>query len=162
MVVPARAAQPARADSLHPSRDGVLVLEQVRDQQEGARWLDGPDGGILSWRHGAAVLPAGAVPGTLGVAALTVPFTRSLGGISGGRRVVFQEGNYVLSAPVLLYEGGLQVFLTGGNLQIEPGRLVHRPSGGSSPPPRAQYLLLAGIVLVTAILLIRARSRLRR
>ena len=59
-----------------------------------------------------------------------------------------------------MVDEGVQIYLTRGEIEIESDRVVYRQTHAPSDP-RAQYMLIAGIVILITILMIRARSRLR-
>jgi hypothetical protein len=115
----------------------------------------------LIWDGGVLVLPNAVTGDSFGVADFTIPYTQDLLGVSEGRRLLFRDGRYGIRHPVMLTDGTIHLFLSEGDILIESGRIVVR-RGGSQTDPRAQYLLLAGLVLLISILWARARSRLRR
>ncbi len=153
---------------VEPEGGGQLVIDGARDPQQHYRWLaEGADGAaILSWPGGFLALPRSAAVDSLGEQALAVFYSERLRGFSAGRRLLFQQGRFAIKQPLLLSDGVLQLFAARGELTIEPGRLVYRDRPEASPPdrfpPRAQLTLLAGIVILIAVLLRLSRSRLRR
>jgi hypothetical protein len=157
-AVPAvRAQEPL----LHPLHAGLLVIESVRDSTQSFRWVELPELGRLSllWEGGVLFIPADLDTGTFGLADLTVPYGPELEGASAGRRLVFAAGRHRVDQPLLLADGRLTLILTRGVLEIGEGRIVYRRSAPLRDQ-RAQYLLLAGILLLTISLMVRLRRRL--
>ena len=152
----------AESENIHPARPGLIVIEAAADSAADFRWLDLPAVGTrcLVWDSGILNLQAGQEMGRYGVADLTLPYSLDLTGISEGRLLIFEAGRYEINQPLLLADKGVQLFLTRGEIEIETDRLVYRQT---QPPtdPRAQYMLIAGIVILITILMFRARSRLR-
>ncbi len=159
-LAPVRAAQ-LQAEP-HPPRAGLLVIEAAADSAAGFRWLDLPSTGArcLVWDQGILNLDADVTTGRYGVADLTLPYGPDLSGVSGGQRLLFEEGVYTVDKPLLLAAGDLQLFVTRGELVIESDRIVYRQAA-STRDPRAQYMVLAGMVILITILMMRVRSRLR-
>jgi hypothetical protein len=159
----AGADPPASASApLHPTRPGLLIIEAARDTTLDFRWLSLPTLGVrcLVWPGGVLSIPDTLATGSFGVADLTLPHGATLTGISAGRRLLFTEGRYAIDRPLMLTDGVSHLFLTKGDVLIEEGRIVYRMKGAGADP-RAQFLLLAGIILLTFVLIVRARSRLR-
>jgi hypothetical protein len=160
VAAPWGSAQDTR--EVHPQRAGILVIEAGLDSTAGFRWVSLPEQGVrcLTWRDGTLVLPLEQPTGQFGVDDLTLPFDSGMMGISDGRRLLFREGRYPIDRPLLLADGSRWIFFSRGELVIEPGRIIYR----QGPPPtnlKAQYLLLAGIVILITVLMVRIRRRLR-
>ena len=166
LFLAALAALPAVLDAapegpLHPARPGLLVIASARDSTRDFRWVEHPELGRLSllWDGGALFIPADLDTGTFGVADLTIPYGADLQGASGGRRLVFTPGRHRIDRPLLLADGRSTLLLTRGTLRIGEGRIdyeLRRPARST----RGQYLLLAGIVILTVSLMLRLRRRL--
>lgn len=150
----------AREAGFHPERPGLLVIASGCDTTL-FRWAPAGDDGTraLVWDGGSLTLGPAAETGRYGPADLTLPFGTSLTGVSEGRRLIFAEGRYPVEKTLLLKGRDFQLTVHRGELEIMPGRIRYsdRKQGGG----RAQYLLLAGVLLLTVSLLARARSRLR-
>jgi hypothetical protein len=147
-------------------RPGHWVLEAASDSSSGFRWLSLPSHGVrcLTWDGGALVLPLAEPPERFGVDDLTVPYSAELVGVSQGRRMVFEPGRYRIEEPVLLTDGTRWLFLSAGEMTVEPALIQYRrefPGSGSTDRSRAQYLFLGALVILIAVLLLRVRSRLR-
>jgi hypothetical protein len=139
----------------------LLVIESVRDSTQDFRWVPLPELGRLSllWEGGALFIPADLDTGTYGVADLTVPYGPELQGASEGRRLVFAPGRHRIEQTLLLADGRFSLVLTRGILEVGEGRIIYRRSARPRDQ-RAQYLLLAGILLLTVMLMMRLRRRL--
>lgn len=152
-------------DPIHPPYAGQLLISAGADTSAGFRWLALPDLQerylCLTWAEGVLLLPAGTEVTPFGETGLLVPFGANLVGTSAGKRLLFAPGRYRISQPSLLTDGSLSLYITAGELVIEEGRIVYRLRE-SAGELRAQYLLLAGIVILITVLLMRARSRLRQ
>ena len=148
---------------LQPARGGLFVIEAARDSTRDFRWVPLPALGLrcLVWSGGVITIPESLETAEFGVADLTLPFSRNLVGVSAGRRLVFADGRFLINQPLMLRDGANQIFLAKGDILIEEGRIVYRMRAAGTDP-RAQYLLLAGIILMTVVLMVRVRSRLRR
>ena len=151
----------AQEPPLRPLRAGMLVIESVRDSTQGFRWVALPELGKLSllWEGGALFIPAELDTGTFGIADLMVPYGPELQGASEGRRLVFAPGRHRIEHTLLLSDGRLTLVLTRGILEIGEGRIIYHRSA-LRRDQRAQYLLLAGILLLTIMLMVRLRRRL--
>jgi hypothetical protein len=144
-------------------REGLLVVEAARDTSQDFRWIERPEvrRRWLVWSSGMLSVPDSLQVTDFGVADLMVPYSPQLAGLSAGRRLLFTPGRYRVRGTTYLSDGRLDLILSAGELRIEAGRVVY--SGAvADRRQRAQYLMLAGIVILVTTLMLRARSRLRR
>ncbi len=151
------------AEPLQPARAGALLITAGADTAAGFRWLELPaiQRRCLVWADGFMTLPSDVTPEHFGQASLLVPYGPNLAGISDGRHLRFVLGKYRVERPLLLTDGVVSLYVSYGELNIEDGRIVYQAVRRISNP-KAQYLLLAGIVILITMLLLRIRSRLRR
>jgi hypothetical protein len=149
-------------ESVHPVRAGRLLISAGADSSAGYRWLELPvlQRRCLTWDQGILVLAEEVEVTRFGELGLLVPYSADLAGVSDGKRLLFKLGRFRLAQSLLLTDNTLSLYVTAGELEIEDGRIVYRAKQRKTDP-RAQYLLLAGIVLLISVLLVRARSRLR-
>jgi len=150
-------------EPLQPARAGVLLITAGADTAAGFRWLELPaiQQRCLVWANGFLMLPSDVTPERFGQSSLLVPYGSNLAGVSDGRRLRFVLGKYRVERPLLLTDGAVSLFVSYGELDIEDGRIVYQSVRRISNP-KAQYLLLAGIVILITMLLLRVRSRLRK
>lgn len=161
MTAPAPVRAAAAEPAVHPGRPGLLVIEAAADSSR-FRWAPmGEDGSrALVWDGGSLFLPPGVECGSLGPTSLTLRYGVGLAGVADGRRLLFEPGRYPVDSPLLLTDGRFHLNVHRGEIVIAAGRIRYVDSAGADP--RAQYLLLAGVALLTFIMLARTRARLRR
>lgn len=141
----------------------LLVVEAARDTTAGFVALSLPDLGrrVLAWPEGVISVPDTAVwleSGRDGLAfALAAP---PLAGVGAGGRFPAEPGRYKLDTPLVLQDGLVVACLSDGELEVAPGRFVYRRPG-KRHDQRGDLLLLAGLVVATAVLL-RAAGRRKR
>ncbi|MFO7653149.1 MAG: hypothetical protein R6X25_04930 [Candidatus Krumholzibacteriia bacterium] len=148
------------ASGLQAAVPGTLIVAAGADSAAGFRWVTGAGGGrrLLGWPEGSLLLPADMDP-TVGTDGhLAVPYGSALRGFSGSRGLAFRPGRYQIEAPLLLDDSRVQLFAAAGELVVEHGRVTYmrpaRKAGRSS-----DLLFLAALILVTFLLLVRARRR---
>ena len=107
-------------------------------------------------------LPRG-VPVEIAVSSLTDErgLRSAMVGVTAQGRFPLAPGSYRLDEPLLLTDGRLEAHLSAGSLTVAPGRLEYVPPTKRQADPRAPYLLLGGLVLLTWVLLRRARHQVR-
>jgi len=149
--------QPGR---YHPERSGLLVIAAGLDS---TRFQWAPVGEVgdraLVWPGGSLTLAAGIEPGSFGPSDLTIPYDLSLTGVSDGRRLIFATGRYPIDQTLLLTDGRFQLTVHRGELEIVPGRILYTDEVARDK--RGPYMMLAGVLLLTAVLLARVRAKLR-
>lgn len=122
----------------------------------------GPDQRSLVWAQGVLTVPVGLVPETFGPADLAVACGADLAGGGHGGRLVFTGGRYRIKEPLLLTDGSVTLYATAGKLEILGERVRYTAPKASLKDSRASFLLLAGLVLLTLVLLRRARLGFRK
>lgn len=146
----------------HPDRAGILVIADADADSAGFTWLPWAEQGrrLLVWERGILSIPDSlvVVSDPEGVA---VPFRTDLIGTSGGRGLRFEAGSYDFDAPLLLSDGHLQLLATRGRLTVASGRIVYA-SAAPTADPRASYLFVAALLIISILLLARARAKLQQ
>jgi len=122
----------------------------------------GPTQRSLVWAEGVLTVPVTLAPETFGPADLAVPCSAELAGGGHGGRLVFSGGKYRIDEPLLLTDGSVTLYATAGELEILGERVRYRAPRKAIKDTRSSYLLLAGLVLLTIVLLRRARLGLRK
>ncbi|MFO7610511.1 MAG: hypothetical protein R6X35_15195 [Candidatus Krumholzibacteriia bacterium] len=162
-AVPAPAADDGAAGTTlgHP---GYLVLAGAADTTGVYRWQRGPGPGqrSLVWADGLLTLPAGLALEAFGPRDLAVAAGAGLTGTSDGGDLIFADGSYDVSAPVLLSDGQVSLYAAAGRLEILGERIRYVPPRQSDrADPRAGFAFLAGMVLLVVVLLRLTRRRRR-
>ena len=144
---------------------GYLVITAARDTTLGFAWQSGPGPGqrSLVWSSGLLSLPDSTELEPFGEVDLAVSCTAQLAGGGGGGRLVFRDGDYQISEPVLLTDGIISFHASAGRLEIRGQRVRYRaPEVPTAGDPRSGYLLLAGVVILIVVLMRRARMLAKR
>lgn len=138
---------------------GFLVLAGAADSTEAYAWQDGPGEGrrSLVWDEGVLSVPADMVFETYGPHDLGAPCGASLAGNGRGGRLVFEPGTFTIDEPIRLTDGVLDFYAAAGELEIREGRVRYVRTTTRQKDPRASFVMLAGMVLLTVVLLRRAR-----
>jgi hypothetical protein len=152
------------AQVAHPAGPGLLLIAAAADTSQSFRWLDWPlqKRRLLVWDDGVLSVPDTLADLRIGRDGVAFPYLTRLAGVSEGRQLVFDAGSYTIAEPLLLSDGVLQAYLSRGEITIESGRIVYRLAAEEAQDPRANYVFLAAIVLLSVILLARARTRVQR
>lgn len=143
---------------------GYLVIEGVRDSTSGFRWQAGPGPGrhSLVWPEGTLGLPDSLEVEDYGRRDVGVACRADLSGVGGSGQLVFTDGLYVVSEPVVLADGVLELHLSGGELEVRANRILYRRPVVVDRSHQANYIFLAGLVLLIIVLMRRARQQLRK
>ncbi len=146
----------------HPRTPGLLILTAAPDTAAAFTWLPLAEERrrLLVWEQGVL-----SIPDTLEVHLqgrdLAVPYLPGLIGVSHRSGLRFETGHYDIEQPLLLSDGRLQLLAARGKLTIEQGRIVYEAAGPSTDP-RSSYLFVAALLIISFLLLARARSRLKK
>jgi hypothetical protein len=149
----------------HP---GYLIITAGRDSTAGFQWLEGPgpDQISLTWLDGMLTLPDSLTLEPFGERDLAVPVTGSFAGAGAGGKLRWQDGTFTISEPVLLTDGLVQLLASAGELEVLATRIRYRAPEATAPRDgndlRASLMMLAGIALLIAVLLRRARRKLKK
>ena len=151
---------------------GLLVLSAAQDSTRLFRWEDGPGPGQLSliWPEGRLIIPAtlplqGDEQGDLGV-----PLQAGFAGAGPAGPVPLGEGLMVIDESLTFSDGRLHWTVQEGEMDVRGTRIIYRrPWVGADQAPgaklrdqRANLLMVAGLLLLIAVLLRRARQKTRR
>jgi len=160
----------ARADTSGPDildRAGFLVLASARDSSSGIDHRTGPGPGQISWfwDGGQLVLPDTLSLDTFGAQDLGVGTLAGLRGSGAGGVLRFRDGKFAIDQPLLLTDGRISLYVARGTLEIRGAQVRYVPPDATLAPrkvadPRAGFLFLAGMVILTLVLLRLARRRL--
>ncbi|MCP4571972.1 MAG: hypothetical protein GY838_06420 [bacterium] len=138
---------------------GYLVLAGAADSTDVYIWQDGPGEGrrSLVWDEGMLTVPADLVGETYGRHDLGFPCGATLAGNGRGGRLVFEPGTFPIDEPLRLGDGSLDFYAADGELEIRAGRIRYSRAASRQKDPRASFIMLAGMVVLTVVLLRRAR-----
>jgi len=153
----AMAGQNSAAETVRPAR---LVIVAARDTTAGFVALPLAASGrrALVWPEGVVVVPDSIPWLEAGQQGLAIPLSAPLEGAGAGGSLPLAAGRYDLDTPLYLGSGEVTAYLTGGVLEVAADELRYRRARPARDP-RADYLLLAGLVLATGVLLHQARRR---
>lgn len=142
-------------------RPGHVIISAGLDSTRGFQWQRGPGPGqrSLTWAQGVLTLPDDQEVESLLEVDLVVPCGDRLSGLGQTGRLVFRDGIYEVSEPVLLSDGVLQLYITAGELEVRGPRVRYTAPREQTKDPRAGYVFLAGMILLVVVLLRRAALR---
>jgi len=146
----------------HPRTPGLLILTAAPDTATAFTWLPLAEERrrLLVWDQGVLSIPDTLEVQLLG-RDLAVPYLLGLIGVSHRSGLRFETGHYDIKQPLLLSDGRLQLLAASGKLTIEQGRIVYEAAEPSTDP-RSNYLFVAALLIISFLLLARARSRLKK
>jgi len=145
-------------------RPGYVVVEGVRDSTLGYRWQDGPVAGrhSLVWSSGTLSLPDSISLEPFGRWDGGVACAPSLSGVGGSGRLDFSDGIFRISEPLLLADGVLELHLAAGELEVRGSQIRYRQPPLKVDNTKANYIFLAGLLLLIVVLMRRVRRGLRK
>jgi hypothetical protein len=143
---------------------GYVIIEGVRDSTSEFIWQDGPAPGrhSLVWPEGTLSLPEGLELDAFGRQDAGVACLAGLSGVGGSGRLVFDDGIYKISEPVLLADGNLELHISAGELEVRGDQIRYRrpkSKNQGQDNSQANYIFLAGLVVLIIVLMRRARNR---
>lgn len=143
---------------------GYLVIEGVRDSTSVFAWQQGPGPGrhSLVWPEGTLSLPDSLNPEDYGRADVGLACGSDLSGVGSSGYLVFNSGLYTISEPVVLADGVLELHLSAGELEIRNNQIQYRRPVIVDHTHEANYIFLAGLVLLIVVLMRRARKQMRK
>ena len=146
----------------HPPTSGLLVVAGAQDSASAYTWLPLAEERrrLLVWEQGVLSIPD-SLEVRLQGRDLAVPYLPVLIGVSHRSGLRFETGHYDIEQPLLLSDGRLQLLAASGKLTIERGRIVYEAAEPSTDP-RSSYLFVAALLIISFLLLARARSRLKK
>lgn len=156
------AAVAAGAEGVSLGHPGYLILAGAADSTAGYHWRDGPGPAerSLVWEHGLLTVPSSLALEGFGPRDLAVAVGAELTGASDGGELLFNDGRYRISAPLLLSDRSVSFYAAAGELELVGERIRYVPPDmGDRPDPRAGFIFLAGMVLLVVVLMRLARRR---
>ena len=143
---------------------GYVIIEGVRDSTSDFTWQNGPAPGrhSLVWAEGTLSLPEGLELDAFGRQDAGVSCLAGLSGVGGSGRLVFDDGIYKISEPVLLADGNLELHISAGELEVRGDQIRYRrPASKNQGQDKSQAntIFLAGLVVLIIVLMRRARHR---
>jgi len=150
-------AQTGRSELGHP---GYIIIEGVRDTAMVFYWQagPGPDSHSLVWPEGTLSLPDTLFLDEFGEWDAGLACRSELSGVGGSGRLVFQDGLYQISEPLLLADGILELHVSAGELEVRGDQIRYRRPVVKDNKTQANYIFLAGLIVLIAVLLRRARK----
>lgn len=148
----------------HP---GYLIISAARDSSAGFKWLEGPGPHQISmtWLDGMLTLPDSLVLEPFGEFDLAVPVSAQFSGAGASGKLDWKDGTFAISEPVMITDGAVGLLVSEGELEILGTRIRYRApevvKTEKKPDPRASLFMLAGIMLLIAVLLRRARRKIK-
>jgi len=145
-------------------RPGYLVIEGVRDTTDIYSWQKGPGPGrhSLVWSTGTLSLPDTLYLDEFGVQDAGVVCQAELSGVGGSGQLVFEDGIYRISEPLVLSDGILELHISAGELEVRGDQIRYRRSRSQDEKTKANYIFLAGLILLIIVLMRRARRQMRK
>ncbi len=151
---------PATCKQLSPEYPGILVIESACDSTA-FNWNSVGEHSSIIWETGAFLFSSEADTGTFGLNDLTVVYDVNLVGISNGSELVFQNGKYSFDTPLVLTATDFTLVACKGILEIADGRIDLQILSTDKKSGNSSYILLAGMVILIAILMNRSRKKLQ-
>lgn len=144
---------------------GFLVISVGRDSTAGFRWLEGPGPGrhSLVWPTGTLNIPLDLPVEDFSELDISIPCSGDMAGVGGGGNLLLRDGEYRISEPVLLSDGVIFLHLAAGRLEVMGERIRYFPPRQKSAPPdpKAGYIFLLGMVVLIAVLMRKARKKIK-
>jgi hypothetical protein len=152
---------PDRAQRTTLGSAGYLVITGARDSTAGYFWQPGPGPSrhSLVWPEGTLSLPLDAELDPFGLADGGFACGPELSGVGGSGQLLFQDGIYQVSEPIFLSDGVLELHAAGGELEVRGDQIRYRRPKVKESRTQANYIFLAGLVLLIVVLMRRARSQ---
>ncbi len=143
-------------------RRGYVVIEGGRDTTAGFRWQEGPAPGrhSLVWPEGTLSLPDSLTLDDFGQLDAGLACAEDLSGVGASGHLVFRDGSYQISEPVLLADGVLELHISAGELIVRGDQIRYRRPQVTETKTQANYVFLAGLVVLIVVLMRRARHHL--
>lgn len=143
-------------------RPGYLIITGVRDTTSGRPYRPregpGPDRHALVWPEGTLSLPDTVILAPFGRDDVGVACGPELSGVGNRGQLVFRDGVYNVSEPLVLSDGVVELQLAGGSLEIRGDQLRYRRPDPDARRDKANLLLMAGLLLLVLVLMRRARQ----
>jgi len=142
---------------------GYLIIEGVRDSTSAFAWHSGPKPAYhsLVWPEGTLSLPDSVSLEDFGPSDVGTACLAQLSGVGNSGRLVFEDGIYSISEPLLLADGVLELHVSGGELEVRGTQIRYRRPHIEETSQKANLIFLSGLVLLIVVLMRRARKKLR-
>jgi len=139
--------------------EGYIIIEGAREPGGGFIWEEDtrPGHRVLTWEGGRLVVPDSVEVGNFSRGDLGIPCGRNLAGAGGSGQLVFRDGIFTISEPVVLGDGTLELNLVAGELEIRGAVIRYRRPAGREGFTKPGMLMLAGMALLVVVLMRRAR-----
>ena len=154
----------AQSGPLVLGQPGYLIISGARDSTGTYVWQDGPGPGrrSLVWPEGTLSLPDTVFTEPYGRQDLGLPCRAEMSGVGKSGSLVFSDGDYTVSEPIVVSDGILELHLAAGRLEVRGSQIRYRRPDVAEPKTRANLILLAGLALLIIVLMRRARLHLRK
>jgi hypothetical protein len=144
---------------------GFLVVTAAQDTASGFQWVDGPGDSrrSLIWDNGLLNIPNDHSFEGFGAFDLAFSCNGTLGGAGKAGRLLMTDGQYKINEPLLLTDGTVFFFADAGLLEIVATRVRYfAPEVKKSIDPRSSFALLAGLLILIAVLVRRSRRIIKK
>ena len=157
----------AESERFSLEQPGILIITAASDTSAGFHWHAGPGAGRISLRWDGGVL---SVPDTLAMDGypnnnLGIPLQPGFSGNGAEGPLLLADGLYTVKENLMLGDGVIQLMISDGEFEVFGPRFRYsRLSQGAIVDDRtkANFMMIAGLLLLIAVLLRRARSILRK
>ncbi len=143
---------------------GVLIITSARDTTAGFQWQPGPGNGRISlvWPGGVLSLPDSLAMEAYPNSNLAIPLIAGFSGNLEAGPFALDDGTYEINENLIMSDGVIQLIVSSGELEIFGPRFRYTLSSDNSHESRSNYLLIAGLLVLIAVLLRRSRMILRK
>ncbi len=161
LFVPCGHAQGQPDQNQRLGQQGYVVIEAVRDSVSGFVWETDAIPGFrtLRWEEGLLIIPASFPVEDFGRRDIGFACTEFLEGSGSSGQLLFQDGIFPVSEPLVLADGLIELRMTGGELEIRGAMIRYRRPAAGGSDFKSGLLLLAGMTLMIIVLLRRARLK---
>ncbi len=163
---PAIAQSSASEDRFSLDQPGILIITSASDTSAGFHWRSGPGTGRISlvWQGGVLTVPDTLVMDGFPNGNLGVPVREGFSGTGQDGPLMLGDGVYSVTESLMMGDGVIQLMVSDGELEIFGPRFRYSRPRFILPDDKtkANFLLIAGLLVLIAVLLRRARSILRK
>jgi len=142
---------------------GYLVIEGVRDSLSEFSWREGvrPSRRALVWPEGTMTWPDSLSLDDFGRSDVGIVCRAELSGVGNSGRLIFADGVYPVSEPLLLADGVVELHVSGGELEVRGSQIRYRRPQIVDNSQKANWVFLCGLILLIIVLMRRARKKMR-
>ena len=145
---------------------GILIITAASDTSAGFHWRPGPGTGRISlvWEGGVLSVPDSLAMDGFPNDNLGIPLRAGFSGAGQDGPLLLDDGIYSVNESLMMGDGVIQLMVSDGELEIFGPRFRYtRPQPTTvSDKNRANFLLIAGLLILIAVLMRRARRILRK